>query len=142
MANNNRNNKRNNNNKRYTGNNVSPLSGPLQMSGYALRLIKNMAYGEFNMERDGHLFQTYEFLSVAINVAKNKLYENQVYMQALGFSYGNTNDSVIIKMKNKHRRAVDAWNYVYNTLGCMITTKDMGLLAGMMNRLSDYKYDL
>ena len=47
-----------------------------------------------------------------------------------------------MKMKTKHKRAVDAWSYVWNTLGCMLNTKDTGLLAGMMNRLSDYKYDL
>lgn len=142
MANNRHNNRGNNKQKRYTGNNVNPLSGPLQMSSYAIRLIKNMAYGEFNLERDGHLFQTNEFLNVAVRAAANKLYEQQVYVMALDYSYGNTTDPAIIKMKTKHKRAFDAWQYVYSTLGSMLMTKDMGLLAGMMHRLSDYKYDL
>lgn len=126
--------------KRYKGKNVHPLSGPVQMGQHATRLIKNLAFGNFNMETDGAYFQNQEFLMAAIHEVGERVKKEEIYNVALNYTYGNTNDITVLKMINEHKRALDAWNFVYSTLSMMVSTGDMSLLLTLMNRLPDYKY--
>lgn len=126
--------------KRYKGKNVSPMSGVVQMGQHALRLIKNMAFGNFDIQKDGVYFQNQEFLQAAIHEVQEKVKEENIYCTALNFTYGASNDVTVINMINKHKRALDGWNYVLNTLMCILNTGDQTLLAGLLSRLRDYRY--
>ena len=78
--------------KRYKGKNVSPTSGPIQMGQYAIRKIKDIAFGNFNFEQDAHNFQNKEFLMAAIHEVETKVIEQQVYNTALAYAYGASTD--------------------------------------------------
>ena len=60
-------NNQNNKPKRYKGKNVHPLSGSMQMGQHAIRLIKNLAFNNFNMETDGVYFQNQDYIMAAIH---------------------------------------------------------------------------
>lgn len=128
--------------KRYKGKNVSPTSGPIQMGQYATRKIKDIAFGNFNFEQDAHNFQNKEFLMAAIHEVETKVIEQQVYNTALAYAYGASTDGIVLRMINRHKRALDGWTLVYNTIAGIIQTGDLGLLVGLMNRLPDYKHVL
>lgn len=128
--------------KRYKGKNVSPFSGVGQMGQYALRMIKNIAFGNFNYEHDMIMFQNRDFLTALLHEAQNKVIEQQIYCNALNYAYACSTDSMVIRMINKHKRALDAWTLVYNTAGSILQTGDLALIAGLMNRLPDYKHVL
>ena len=128
--------------KRYKGKNVSPFSGAVQMGQYAARLLRNMAFQNFDLEKDGIMFQNRDFLIAAYREAENKVVEQQIYVNGLSYAYACSTDANVIRMINKHKRALDGWNMVYNTIGSILQTGDLGLLAGLMNRLPDYRHVL
>jgi len=137
MAGNNNNRKQQ---KRYKGKNVHPMSGTAQMGQHALKIIKNMGFGNFNMETDGVYFQNQEFLMAAIQEVQNKVKEENIYNTALAFTYGASDDITVIRMMNNHKRALDGWHMVLGILGSIMNTGDITLLYGLMNRLPDYRY--
>lgn len=126
--------------KKYTGKNVNPLSGTIQMGQHGIRAIRNLAFGNFNMEKDGVYFQNHDYVMAVIHEVENKIKEENIYNTALNFTYGMTNDITVIKMMNDHKRALDAWTMVLNTLGAIMNTGDITLLVGLANRLPDYRY--
>lgn len=126
--------------QRYKGKNVNPMSGVVQMGQHALRLIKNMAFGNFNMQKDGVYFQNQEFLLAAIHEVENEVKKQNIYCTALNNTYGCSTDVTVIKMINDHKRALDGWNFTLNTLVCILNTRDTSLLVGMLKRLPDYRY--
>lgn len=128
--------------KRYKGKNVSPTSGPVQMGQFAARKIKDIAFGNFNYEKDIVYFRNKEFLNAAIHEAETKVIEEQIYNTSLLYTYGASDDGIVLRMMNRHKRALDGWTLVYNTIAGIIRTEDLGLLIGLMNRLPDYKHVL
>lgn len=142
MGVNNNNNKQKSTLKRYKGKNVSPFSGAVQMGQYALRMIRNIAFQNFDLQKDGVMFQNRDFLLAAHHEAENKVIEQQIYYNALTYAYACSSDSTVLRLINKHKRALDGWTFVYNTIGSILQTGDFGLLAGLMSRLPDYKYVL
>lgn len=140
--NNNRNNRGKNQQqqKRYRGKNVHPLSGSVQMGQYAVRLIENLAFGNFNMDTDSVYFQNQDFLMAAIHEVENKIKEENIYNTALSYTYGTSTDITVLKLMNNHKRALDAWNLIYSTFVGILHTQDLSLLVGLMSRLPDYRY--
>lgn len=126
--------------KRYKGKNIHPMSGVVQMGQHAMRLIKNMAFGNFNIEKDGIYFQNQEFLRAALHEVEEEVKKQSIYCAALHYAYGSSTDVTVIELTNQHKRALDAWTYVYNTLLCILNSGDITLLVGLLNRLQDYRY--
>lgn len=128
--------------KRYKGKNVNPFSGAVQMGQYASRMIKDIAFGNFNYEKDYMMFQNTDFLNAAIHEAEQKVIEQQIYNTALNYTYANSNDATVFRLMNKHKKALDGWMLVYTMLCGILQSGDLGLLVGLMNRLPDYKHVL
>lgn len=126
--------------KRYKGKNVDPMSGPVQMGRYAGRLFIDMARGNFRLDTDGVHFQNREFILAAINEVEVRIVEQQIYNTSLTYTYGGSNDVNVLRLMERHRRGLDAWMYVRETLIALLNTGDMGLIIGLMSRLPDYRY--
>lgn len=135
-----KNNNQNNKPKRYKGKNVHPLSGSMQMGQHAIRLIKNLAFNNFNMETDGVYFQNQDYIMAAIHEVEGKIKEENIYNSALNYAYGASNDITVLRLMNNHKRALDAWNMIYGVLVAILNTGDISLLLGLASRLPDYRY--
>lgn len=128
--------------KRYKGKNVDPMSGPVQMGRHAGRLFIDMARGNFRMDTDGIVFQNREFILAAINEAEVRIVEQQIYNTSLTYTYGGSNDVNVLRLMEKHRRGLEVWMYVRETMIALLNTGDMGLIIGLMSRLPDYRYTM
>ena len=126
--------------KKYRGKNVHPLSGTVQMGQHAIKTIRNIAFGNFDINRDGIYFQNYDYIMAAIHEVEGKIKEENIYNVALNYTYGASNDITVMKLINDHKRALDAWNLVLNILTNIMNTGDITMLYGLANRLTDYRY--
>ena len=84
--------------KRYKGKNIHPMSGVVQMGQHAMRLIKNMAFGNFSIEKDGIYFQNQEFLRAALHEVEEEVKKQSIYCAALHYAYGSSTDVTVIEL--------------------------------------------
>ena len=127
---------------RYKGKNINPMGDVSRMGKYAINIFKDIAHGKMKGQNGYPEFQNREFLIGAISEVEKKIRENNIYVQALYFTYAESTDSQAQYLLRKHQQAAEGWNYIYNTLFIMLNTGDMGYVSGLMNRLPDFKHVL
>lgn len=146
MANNNRNGgnrgggKRPPQPKRYKGKNVSPFSGPTQLYRDTKQVLKNIAFGTFDINKDGHKLQNADWINMAIFTAQKEANKNWVIYTSVELVNPGTTNVDILTIIEDHRKGMQGWCMVAEMLNSYRSTGDIGLIYGLMNRLPDYKY--
>lgn len=127
----------------YRGKNVDPMGDPGRMRRHATSLFKDMAHGKAkSIDEYRTLFANAAYLKAAIDEVTKKVYEQNIYNQALNFTYGASTDAVIRQMIDRHHKAHEGWSYILQTLYQIANSNDVTFILGLMNRLPDYKYVL
>jgi hypothetical protein len=147
MGNNNRNNRNGNNrnnqnNKLRKVKNPDPMSNATTMQRYALKLIKDMAYGNFDLYTQGKVFEDKQFMHSAMVAVYEKLEDLNLVINSIVIANPNSTDVVVNRNLHKYRRAHDAYQIAYTSLYQAALTGNYGHLLVMINKLPPYKFDL
>lgn len=135
-----------NNNKRKQPpkyNNPDPMSNVRDMGRYGIRVIRDIAKGKFNFYNEGHIFRNLDFTSATIAEVEKKIYEANIHVTAMQYTYANSSDPVVHELLMKDMREAEAYLLVHRTLKLVLNSGgDTRYIQILINKLPKYKYNM
>lgn len=128
--------------KHGNGRPKDPMSNTKTMAAEGMRLIRNIAFGNFNMYNDGHVFRDVNFVNATILEVEKRLFDAQVHVNAMAYAYATCDDPRVVSLRFNDQKKVDAYNLIREVLCCIATTGDTGFLYNLVNKLPKYKYNI
>lgn len=128
--------------KKNNGRPKDPMSNTKTMANEGMRLIRNIAFGNFNMYNDGHVFRDVNFVNATIAEVDKRLFDAQVHVNAMAYAYGTCDDPRVVALRFNDQKKVDAYTLIREILTCVATTGDTGFLYNLVNKLPKYKYNI
>ena len=139
MAPNNKQNKK----KQPKYSNPDPMSNVRDMGRHGIKMIRDIAKGNFNFYNDGHYFRNSDFTNATIEEVKRELKRASTFAQAMQFTYANTSDPDVQKWIIESMRSVEAYTLVYNTLKLVLDFQgDTRYLQILLTQLPRYRYNM
>lgn len=116
-------------------------AGELEMD--AIRVFRDIARGNIDVERDGKYFLNPQFLECCITSASLKLslYTTQ-YNGVLMLVNNGTTDQTTISILEYNKRCMEAYTFIYNHLNNIKVTGDPNYLITMSNNLRNYRNNI
>lgn len=155
MGNNNQNKQQNNNqSNRHQNNkhndfkkppipkNPDPMSNTKLMAREGMKIIRNIAYGKFNIYNEGHIFRNIDFVKATLSEVEKRMTTLFIHITAINYAYNGTSDNTVLEVLHRDRREYEAYELVRQTLYGIIQTGDTRLLFGLASRLPQYKYNI
>ena len=114
----------------------------------ALKIFRELARGQVDIAKHGKYFLNPQFLTSCAQAAQEKymyhdisragvdMYINQV------MNNGIMPDSVVIGVKEDHKRKAEAYGLIYESLCRLSYSYDLNDLYVLVNKLQNYKYNL
>lgn len=133
---------KNNNKKRGMPKNVDPLSNAKIMSREGMKIIRNIAFGNFNFYDEGHVFRNPDFVSNTILEVDKRILDASIHLTALKYAYPGTNEPSVLSLIHRDTKTYEGYMLVRQVLEGIIKTGDTRLLYTLMTRLPEYKYNL
>ena len=131
-----------NNNKKMVKN-PDPMSNTRTMGREGMRIIKDIAFGKYNIYNCGHVFRNLDFVRATIDEVDKRLYEAALHTTAIEFAYSGTQDPNVLNVLHRDKKTVEAFTLIRDTLVSIITTNgDTGFLCVLASRLPQYKYNI
>lgn len=130
-----------NNNKQGKGN---PLSNPQGMERYAIKVFRDLAFGNLTPDKARELFTNIQFRKNALKACYDKLMETSVYIESIkiAYPYMNQYNAYITKVYNDNYKTMEAYRIIYNALSYIENYNDTGYVLIMANHLSKYKHNI
>lgn len=152
------NNKKGNNNKqqnnyftqgiRERGEDFIQYKSPRDLQNDALRIFREIARGQIDLERHGNYFLAPQFLESCLQAAWNKYSFHSISATGVDMlitNYMNSGmmpDDNVIGVKEQHKRTAEAYCIIYQTLCTLRTSGDLSNLFVLVSKLQNYKYNL
>ena len=133
---------KNNNKKRGMPKNVDPLSNAKTMSREGMKIIRNIAFGNFNFYNEGHVFRNPDFVSNTILEVDKRILDASIHLTALSYAYPGTQEPSVLSLIHRDTKTYEGYMLVRQVLEGIIKTGDTRLLYTLMTRLPEYKYTL
>lgn len=131
-----------NNKKRGMPKNVDPLSNAKVMSREGMKIIRNIAFGNFNFYNEGHVFRNPDFVSNTILEVDKRILDASIHITALNYAYPGTQEPSVLSLIHRDTKTYEGYMLVRQVLEGIIKTGDTRLLYTLMTRLPEYKYNL
>ena len=128
--------------KNGNGRPKDPMSNTKTMANEGMRLIRNIAFGNFNMYNDGHVFRDINFVNATIAEVEKRLFDAQIHVNAMAYAYGACEDPRVVSLRFNDQKRLDAYMLIREVLYGVATTGDTGLLYNLLNKLPKYKYNI
>ena len=122
--------------------NPDPMSNVRDMGRYGIRVIRDIAKGKFNFYNEGHIFRNIDFVMATIDEVQKKIYEANIHVMAMEYTYANSTDQVVKDLLMRDKRTSEAYNLVYSALSKIAATGDTRYLQILLNQLPRYKYNM
>ncbi len=123
--------------------NPNPMSNSKTMGREGMRIIKDIAFGTFNIYNSGHIFRNLDFVQATLVEVDKRLYESGLHVKAIEFAYSGTQDKQVLNILLRDKKTFEAYCLVRETLVSIITTNgDTGFLYVLANKLPQYKYNI
>lgn len=124
--------------------NPDPMGNPVAMGRYGMKIIRDIAFGQFNIYNDGDVFRNRNFVLATIREVEDKIADTMVYCQALNTMYMSVgmNDPRVHKLLLHHNKGYQAWMLVHTVLWQIASTGDTGPLLVLANQLPTLKHNM
>lgn len=130
-----------NNNKKVK--NPDPMSNSKTMSREGMKIIRNIAFGTFNVYTEGHVFRNLEFTQATLAEVDKRLMDAGIHLAALRYAYAMSTDPNVLSLIHRDQKTYDAYNLIRQTLDSIIISGgDTGFLYVLINKLPQYKYNI
>lgn len=127
--------------KKNNGNKQPPINAKT-MGRAGMKAIKDLAFGNYDFYKEGHVFRNPEFVKATIAEVDKKLYNVQVILNALNYAYGNSEELAIKSLIDKTERSCRAYMFIRQQLCSTLTTGDTGFLLILPKILGPFKYNI
>lgn len=123
--------------------NPDPMSNPRTMGKEGMKIIRNIAFGTYNIYAEGQIFRNINFVNATIREVDKKILEASIHATAIEYAYANSQDPNVLQLLQNDRRTREAYLLVRQQLVAIITTGgDTGFLWVLANKLPAYKYNI
>lgn len=112
------------------------------MGREGLKIIRNIAFSNFNFYTEGQIFRNTAFVNATIEEINKILLETNIHITAIKCAYPATGDPNILGLLKKNQRKFDAYSLAKQCLGSVAYTGDTGYIWALLTRLPDYRYDI
>lgn len=123
----------------------NPMSNPKTMAREGMRIMKDIAFGRYNIYNDGHVFRNQDFVLAIIHDIQDRIRDLDIHIYAVSCVF-NTPSGIqnpeAANLLYRDGRKRDAYVLIYNTLMSIYTTGDTGFLHILANKLPYYKYNI
>lgn len=133
--------KHGNNNKKPK--NPDPMSNSRTMGREGMKIIRNIAFGTYNIYTEGQIFRNLDFVNATIREVDKKILEASIHAAAIEYAYANSSDPNVLQLLQNDRRTREAYLLVRQQLVAIVNTYgDTGFLWVLANKLPAYKYNI
>lgn len=135
-------------NKNKNGKRINPLANRNVMERESMKMLRNMAFGSFNMYEEGHIFRNPEFVNAALDGINKKLMNLSIVITSIKAATSPQvraicMDQNVARLLHNYERGYSAYSLMRQ---CMIdilnSNGDTGYLLVLVNKLPDYKYNI
>ena len=111
------------------------MGDPAHMERHALDVFRDMSRSKYNPNLVTE-FLNKDFVRAAIICAQKQHRQNSIILNALNYSYVASADPDVIQLTNKYISTCRGWEYIISSLYTVYNTSDLGIVYGMIRRLS------
>ena len=123
--------------------NPDPMSNPRTMAREGMRIIKDLAFGKFNIYNGGEVFRNLDFVRATLSEVDKRLVEAGIHVAAIQYAYSGSNDPNVLGTLMRDKRTYEAYSLVRDVLTNIIMSNgDTGFLLVLANKLPNYKYNI
>ena len=123
--------------------NPDPMSNARTMGREGMRIIKDIAFGKYNIYNEGHIFRNLEFVTATLAEVDKRVLEASIHVNAIQYAYSGTQDPNVLNVLMRDKKTLEAYTLVHEQLAAIIMTNgDTGFLYVLANKLPQYKYNI
>lgn len=120
-----------------------PMTNPKTMGREGMKIIRNIAFGTYNIYNDGHIFRNLDFVKATLVEVDKQIMDHAIHVAAIKYAYSGNQDSNVLSLLHRDERAYEAYCLIRRTLESIIVTGgDTGFLWVLANKLPVYKYNI
>lgn len=124
-------------------NNPDPFTNVKTMAQTGMKMIRDIAFGKFNIYNEGHVFRNLDFVNAIIVECNKRLLDINIHITAMEYAYNGTEDLNVLRLLQRDRQSKEAYELIVDSLSKIIYTGgDTGFLWILANRLPRYKYNI
>lgn len=134
--------KNNNNKQRKPVKNPDPMSNYSTMGREGMKILRNIAYGKYNIYAEGHIFRNRDFVNATIAEIDKRLVELAIHITAINYAYAGTTDPNVLRLLHRDTKAHEGYSIARQALQSIAMTGDTGFLWVLASKLPNYKYNM
>ena len=131
------------NNKGKNNQQRDPMTNARSMAREGMRIMRDIAFGRYNIYNEGHIFRNLEFVKAIIAEIDKRIIDHQIHINAITYAYANTNEPTVTNLLYRDQKSLEAYMLMRNTLVSIVMSGgDTGFLMVLANKLPMYKYNI
>lgn len=124
-------------------NNKDPMSNTKTMGREGMRIIRDIAFGRYDIYSNGHIFRNLEFVKATLYELDKKLMDAKIHVAAISYAYRGNQDPNILSLLHRDTRSVEAYELIRKVLCSIIASNgDTGFLLVLANKLPEFRYNI
>ena len=125
------------------GTNFLETKNAEQMQRDAVKVFRDIAMGNINMETDGAYFLHPQFLASCIKEAQSMLNIHIVHCNGgTALIYAGQADEMVRSVLERDQRSAQAYKILYDGLCALSATGDLNYLSVLTNNLRNYRFNI
>lgn len=134
--------------KNKNGKRINPLANRNVMERESMRMLKNIAFGSFNIYEEGDIFRNTEFVKAALDGINKKLLNLSIVINSIKIASspqvrGICLDQNVNRLLHNYERGYTAYSLMQECMVNILNSNgDTGYLLVLANKLPDYKYNI
>lgn len=124
-------------------NRLDPMANVKTMGKEGVKIIKDIAFGKYNIFDHGHVFRNLDFDRAIIVEVDKRIVDLTIHINAINIAYHGSTDPNVMNLLYRDSRSLEAWTLVKNIMTDIIMSGgDTGFLLVLANKLPAYKYNI
>lgn len=130
------------NNKGNNNRPKDPFTNVKTMGREGMRIMKDIAFGRYNIYNEGHIFRSPDLVKATIAEVDKRLLDLSIHISAIQYAYTASTDEAIRNLLWRDQRSYEAYMLIKDTLYRILMSGDTGFLLVLQNKLPAYKYNI
>ena len=84
--------------------NPDPMSNARTMGREGMRIIKDIAFGKYNIYNEGHIFRNLEFVTATLAEVDKRVLEANIHVNAIQYAYSGTQDPNVLNVLMRDKK--------------------------------------
>ena len=120
-----------------------PLTNVKTMGREGMRIMRDIAFGNYNIYTEGHVFRNLDFCKATITEIDKRLIDLQIHINAINYAYYNCQDPKVMNLLYRDQRSFEAYSLMKEVMCSIIMSGgDTGFLMVLAGKLPAYKYNI